>query len=165
MPRLLTIIGASNLRKTDLFGGADPYAVAFLDGVKIGQTEPQFKTTNPEWGDQFKLKIPPEEGGKLKVQIFDYDENSGHDFLGQIEFQLGGTRGQGGPEAVILEKKYVLMARRQFIGKDKVKGQMRVSVEEDGLEDRLRVSTRNPPLLVVWRAICGQMLTDCSPFL
>ena len=138
IPRLLTIIGASNLRKTDLFGGADPYVIVFLDGVKVGQTEPQFKTTTPEWGDQFKLKFDPEEGGKLKVQVFDYDENSAHDFLGQIEFQLGGTRGQGGPEAVILEKSYVLMARRQFIGKDNVKGQMRISVEEDGLEDRLR---------------------------
>eukprot|EP01043_Picozoa_sp_COSAG02_P082665 COSAG02_NODE_20841_length_813_cov_1.802521_1_plen_218_part_10 len=86
LPRLLTIIGASNLRKTDFFGGADPYAVAFFDAVKVGETDVIFKTTNPEWSAQFKLSVPPEEGGKLKVQIFDFDENSAHDFLGQIEF-------------------------------------------------------------------------------
>ena len=138
LPRLLTVIGASNLRKTDFFGGADPYVVAFFNSVKIGESDVQFKTTNPEWSAQFKLSVPPEEGGKLKVQIFDFDDNSAHDFLGQIEFNLGGPRGQGGPEAVILEKRYNLMARRQFVGKDKVKGQMTLAVEEDGLEDRLR---------------------------
>eukprot|EP01044_Picomonas_judraskeda_P002183 COSAG03_NODE_150_length_11507_cov_752.905242_3_plen_331_part_00 len=138
LPRLLTVIGASNLRKTDFFGGADPYAVVFFNSAKVGETDVQFKTTNPEWKAQFKLSVPPEEGGKLKVQIFDFDDNSGHDFLGQIEFNLGGARGQGGGEAVILEKRYNLMARRQFVGKDKVKGQITLAVEEDGLEDRLR---------------------------
>ena len=134
--RILTLIGCENLRRTDLVGGADPYAVVHLDGAKVGQTNPCHKTTNPSWAEdesgQFALRVPLE-GGRLRVQIWDWDEKSAHDFLGQAEFKLGGANGQGGKDAIVPLNSYQLGARKGFVGKDRPKGRLQLTVTEDDL--------------------------------
>jgi hypothetical protein len=73
MARLLTIDSAESLRRTDLIGGADPYCLVHFNGRKVGQTKVAFKTVEPKWGEgddaTFTLRIPPDEGGRLRVQV------------------------------------------------------------------------------------------------
>jgi hypothetical protein len=140
--RQLTLVGAENLRRTDLLGGADPYASVHFEGSKVGQTEVQFKTLEPAWGSsesgKFTLRVPRERGGRLRVQVWDHDDKTAHDFLGQVEFVLGGATGQGGVDAVVPLNSYQLLARKGFVGKDRVKGRLSLTVTEDDLYNKLR---------------------------
>ena len=47
----------------------------------------------------------------------------------QVEFQLGGKKGQGGMDAVIPMNSYQLTARKGFVGKDRPKGRLNLSVQ------------------------------------
>ena len=68
----------------------------------------------------------------------DHDDKTAHDFLGQVEFVLGGATGQGGVDAVVPLNSYQLLARKGFVGKDRVKGRLSLTVTEDDLYNKLR---------------------------
>ena len=88
VPRIIQLIGAVGLRRADTFGGADPYAVAFWNGEELGETAVERKTVSPTWNANFPILIGMD-GGSLKVQIFDNDDDGDHDFLGEVELKLG----------------------------------------------------------------------------
>ena len=99
------------------------------------------RTLAPRWGaargGAFALRVP-RHGGRLRVQLWDHDDQSDHDFLGQVEFLLGGATGQGGPDAIVPHgSSYQLLPRRGFVGRDRVKGRLSLAVEEDGLHAEL----------------------------
>ena len=86
--RNVILVGAHELKKADLMGKSDPYAVVYLDDEKVEQTPHVPKTLNPVWNAVIGIHVP-DMGATLRVEIYDYDENSGHDFLGQVELSLG----------------------------------------------------------------------------
>ena len=87
LDRQIVIVGAKGLRKTDVMGKSDPYAVLTVDDVEIGKTEVVPKTLDPVWESSFNLKLNAE--SVLKIELFDHDSSSLHDFLGQLEIPLG----------------------------------------------------------------------------
>jgi len=82
---LVVIASCSNLEKTDtgLFGqkAPDPYVVVLIDGQKKYQTEVLQKTTNPSWQAAYSL---PTTGGSYTFSVWDKDENSTDDPLGDV---------------------------------------------------------------------------------
>ena len=95
--RQVTIVGAHGLRKTDMMGKSDPYAVVYLNDEKVGQTDFQSKTLDPNWESEFQVQIPQtyhdgvlqlvpgHRGATVRIEVFDHDYSSSHDFLGQVE--------------------------------------------------------------------------------
>ena len=92
--RQVTLVGAKGLRKTDLMGKSDPYAVVYLDNKKVGQTDVQPKTLDPVWEAAYPVQIPQkyvdgqlqqQPPTQLRVELYDHDTGSDHDFLGQAE--------------------------------------------------------------------------------
>lgn len=45
----LTILSATGLKKADMIGSSDPYAVVLVDGVEIARTRTMFNTLDPVW--------------------------------------------------------------------------------------------------------------------
>lgn len=95
--RQITIVGAKGLRKTDMMGKSDPYAVLYLNDEKVGQTEFQSKTIDPTWEAEYQVQIPQtyhdgvlqvvpgHRGATVRIEVFDHDYSLSHDFLGQVE--------------------------------------------------------------------------------
>ena len=95
--RQVLVVAATGLRKTDMMGKSDPYAVVYLDDEKVGQTDFLAKTLDPHWEAEIPVQIvqtyvdgvlqavPGHRGAKVRVEIYDHDVSSGHDFLGQLE--------------------------------------------------------------------------------
>ena len=127
--RKLVIVGASGLRNVDVWGTSDPYAIVYWDDERIGQTDVKNDDLNPTWNEDFSVVIP-EEGGVMKIELYDYDDAGEHDFLGMITVDVGGKSGVGGEEAVFATQSWQLCNEQgTFIG---VKGRVTVRIEEEG---------------------------------
>ena len=99
LERQILVVSAKGLRKTDALGKSDPYAVVYVDGEKVGQTDFLSKTLDPHWEAEIpvqisqtyvdgRLQAPADyRGAKIRVEVFDHDFGSAHDFLGQVELQ------------------------------------------------------------------------------
>lgn len=82
-------LSASNLDKKDFFGSSDPYLVISRvrqDGsaVDIYKTETIKKSLNPQW-KTFTLSSESLIGDKIRIECFDWDNNSKHDLIGRVE--------------------------------------------------------------------------------
>ena len=90
--RELILAGARDLVASDrsLMGKAssDPYAVIFWNDAKVAVTPVRAQTLEPEWETRVVLTIP-NRGGDLRVEVFDHDVGSAHDFLGEVRVRLG----------------------------------------------------------------------------
>lgn len=130
--REVVVVAAAGLRKADLLGGSDPYAVVLWDGQRVGATHHVVNTQNPRWEVAFPLSIPPC-GGTARVEIYDHDDGIGDadDFLGQVEVKLGG-RGLKSEPLELKQKPYMLTTGPAARGSEgnKVKGKLTILVED-----------------------------------
>lgn len=70
----VTIISASHLPKTDLYGSCDPYCTAsFEDGFVTVKTEVKKNTLNPNWNETFLLPVQNPTGQVLKLVTYDWN--------------------------------------------------------------------------------------------
>ena len=93
---LLTVylIEAENLVSRDFSGTADPYCKLCLMPCRRTylQSKVHRKTTNPVFDEEFIFEIPEAEAlpdQTLEILVFDYDQFSRHDCIGQIKVPLG----------------------------------------------------------------------------
>jgi len=81
------LLGASGLAAADgpslmhPAGSSDPYAVVFLDDVKVAQTKVVWHNLDPMWNEP--VLLPIDDTSVIRVQVWDYDHYSAPDFLGQ----------------------------------------------------------------------------------
>lgn len=80
------VIQARGLKKMDLTGAADPFAVVKC-GPQQFRTEIEFDTRRPRWEKEFRFKIVPL-SDTLVVELYDYDRASANDPMGQIVIPL-----------------------------------------------------------------------------
>jgi hypothetical protein len=130
--REVVVVAAAGLRKADLLGGSDPYAVVLWDGERVGATHHVANTQNPRWEIGIPVSIPPC-GGTARVELYDHDDGIGDadDFLGQVEVKLGG-RGLKAEPLELKQKPYMLTTGPAAGGSEgkKVKGKLTVLVED-----------------------------------
>lgn len=130
--RELVVVAAAGLRKADLLGGSDPYAVVLWDGQRVGATHHVPNTQNPRWEVAVPVSIPPC-GGTARVEIYDHDDgvSDADDFLGQVEVKLGG-RGVNADPLELKQKPYMLTTGPAAKGSEgkKVKGKLTILVED-----------------------------------
>ena len=127
--REVVVVSASGLKKADLLGGSDPYAVVLWDGQRVGQTHHVPNTQSPQWNVGIPVSIPPC-GGTARVEIYDHDDSPGDadDFLGQIEVELGGRGPTGVKHADTLKQKPHML--KPGPGGGKMKGKCTILVED-----------------------------------
>ena len=84
----LHVLAARGLKKVDLLGKGDPYVVADWEGWsarRLGKTKTKYNTDKPKWNHAFELSVPLQRpGGRVKLEIFDYDAIGADDLLGRV---------------------------------------------------------------------------------
>ena len=84
------------LLTADRGGHSDPFAVVTFAGETLEKTPVVPDTIDPLWNHSWEVSVPPA-GGELQIEIFDYDEGSGDDFLGGIySVMIGGDSADEG---------------------------------------------------------------------
>ena len=140
--RQVTVVGAEGLLQADgLLGASDPYAVVTFGGVEVGRTDVLEDTLDPRWDSRFLMSVPPA-GGVLRVEVYDHDVASAHDFLGEAEVQL--RRGSEATPFSLPVHSYPLKPSARNPGKA-VRGSITFSVEQ---EDEVE---QGPPVIGVLR--------------
>ena len=81
----VTCVRARGLRKVDLLGKGDPYAVIRWEGWnarKLGKTKTKYNTDKPRWEHACELTVPLQRpGGRVVIEVFDYDAIGADDLL------------------------------------------------------------------------------------
>jgi hypothetical protein len=95
LKRRLTIARAAGLPNMDRGGTSDPYAVVSINGVEVGKTAIVRDTIDPVWDTSFEISIAPA-GAEMLVQIFDFDDSSADDFMGQFACTVDGADASDG---------------------------------------------------------------------
>ena len=87
----LRVARAEDLIRADVFGGSDPYAKVFWNGLFAGKTKVKQDTLNPVWDREtsvFEIPLVPGEPdiehSTLKIELFDHDTIGSHDSLGEL---------------------------------------------------------------------------------
>ena len=94
---LLTVhlIEAENLVSRTFSGTADPYCKVCLLPHRRAQLQSKVhrKTTYPVFDEEFIFEVPPGElqTSTLELLLYDYDEFSRHEGIGQVKVQLQDT--------------------------------------------------------------------------
>ena len=94
---LLTVhlIEAENLVPRTFSGTADPYCKVCLLAHRRAELQSKVhrKTTYPVFDEEFIFEVPPSEfkTSTLELLLFDYDEFSRHEGIGQVKVQLHDT--------------------------------------------------------------------------
>ena len=93
-PLIVRVVDAYGLRKADLWGLSDPFAVVTYEGDEIGKTQVIKDNLNPFWGQtalqaidksMFKLPGAKTQNPELHIDVFDWDLMEGdEDFLGKV---------------------------------------------------------------------------------
>uniref|UniRef100_A0A0C9RPX0 TSA: Wollemia nobilis Ref_Wollemi_Transcript_28284_2185 transcribed RNA sequence n=1 Tax=Wollemia nobilis TaxID=56998 RepID=A0A0C9RPX0_9CONI len=78
------VVRATNLRKKDLMGKADPYVKLKLMGERLPSKKTTFKTSNlnPEWNEEFTFVVKDPEIQALELNVFDWEKVGSHDRMG-----------------------------------------------------------------------------------
>lgn len=63
---------------------SDPYAVVYVNNVRVGQTKHMNQTLSPEWNDVFEAVVDVSKPVPVKLQLFDYDMSSADDPMGEV---------------------------------------------------------------------------------
>jgi Ca2+-dependent lipid-binding protein len=83
----VTVLEAKNLPAMDHNGLSDPYCKFKLGSQKY-KTKVIHKTLNPDWKEQFDMKLYNQKDKTLKVQVWDRDFPSTDDFIGECKIDL-----------------------------------------------------------------------------
>ena len=79
------LIGATNLVRSDIIGGADPYCIVGM-GTQVLKSKVIKKTLNPVWDE--KLMFSWNGTDPLLINVMDKDMFKRDDPLGMLEFDL-----------------------------------------------------------------------------
>lgn len=71
-------------------GSSDPYCKILCGGQEMGKTKVITKNVSPVWNEQFKIHLPwnAKNSDVLKFAVFDYDQMSASDPMGEVELHL-----------------------------------------------------------------------------
>ncbi|KXS21640.1 HECT-type ubiquitin-protein ligase E3 Pub1 [Gonapodya prolifera JEL478] len=86
----LTVVGAHNLVKRDVFRLPDPIVIITVDGNQTQTTTPAKKTLSPEWNENFEVTVM--NSSVIAVQVFDhkkFKQKKDQGFLGVANIQVG----------------------------------------------------------------------------
>ncbi|MED6180800.1 Synaptotagmin-2 [Stylosanthes scabra] len=78
------VLRATNLKKKDLLGGADPYVKLKLSDDKLPskKTTVKYKNLNPEWNEEFNIVVKDPESQFLELTVYDWEQIGKHDKMG-----------------------------------------------------------------------------------
>lgn len=86
---LIDCAEARSLKSCDANGWSDPFVSITLNTKKkIGQTRYIKRTLNPKWNERFKYTFRPKDGDFIMFQVYDHDEISSNDSIGQIKIEI-----------------------------------------------------------------------------
>merc|ERR1719192_1801211 len=83
----LTVIAARKLKKTGLFGKADPY-VALSYGTQKTKSNVVKNSLNPEWNFESLLTLNENASDEVLLEVYDKDTGSKDDFMGKVSLQI-----------------------------------------------------------------------------
>merc|ERR1712223_1333256 len=83
----LTVIAARKLKKTGLFGKADPY-VALSYGTQKTKSTVVKNNLNPEWNFESLLTLNENASDELLLEVYDKDTGSKDDFMGKVSLKI-----------------------------------------------------------------------------
>jgi len=98
----IEVVKAVGLKTADLVT-SDPYCVGFIctgpKTVRSWKTTTVYRTTNPEWYEtsEFPINFPVdkmEPPPTVKIEVWDWDQFSSHDYLGEVMLPLPVTDGE-----------------------------------------------------------------------
>ncbi|XP_021934892.1 E3 ubiquitin-protein ligase Nedd-4 isoform X2 [Zootermopsis nevadensis] len=140
----LRVIAGHQLAKKDIFGASDPYVRIDLNTINGDETVDSFltktkkKTLNPQWNEEFILRVKPAEH-KLVLQVFDENRLTRDDFLGMVELTLLNLPKEQEGRSVP-SKQYILRPRS---ARSRVKGHLEIYhafVREPSQEEVMRLA-------------------------
>merc|ERR1719192_1715879 len=83
----LTVIAARKLKKTGLFGKADPY-VAISHGTQKTKSNVVKNNLNPEWNFESLLTLNENASDEVLLEVYDKDTGSKDDFMGKVSLKI-----------------------------------------------------------------------------
>merc|ERR1712060_954667 len=83
----LTVIAARKLKKTGLFGKADPY-VALSYGTQKTKSTIVKNNLNPEWNFESLLTLNENASDEILLEVYDKDTGSKDDFMGKVSLPI-----------------------------------------------------------------------------
>merc|ERR1712192_272116 len=83
----LTVISARKLKKSGLFGKADPY-VALTYGSHKTKSSVVKNNLNPEWNFENLLTINEKASDEVLLEVYDKDTGSKDDFMGRVSLPI-----------------------------------------------------------------------------
>merc|ERR1711972_1198121 len=83
----LTVIAARKLKKTGLFGKADPY-VALSYGTQKTKSNVVKNNLNPEWNFESLLTLNENASDEVLLEVYDKDTGSKDDFMGKVSLPI-----------------------------------------------------------------------------
>jgi len=81
------LVSASNLRKADITGKSDPYALLAV-GASQGRSKVILQNLNPQWNENFLLYVRNPDQDFLQVRLYDKDMIGSDDDLGLVRIPL-----------------------------------------------------------------------------
>eukprot|EP01028_Stygiella_incarcerata_P013710 TRINITY_DN833_c0_g1_i2.p1 TRINITY_DN833_c0_g1~~TRINITY_DN833_c0_g1_i2.p1 ORF type:complete len:2153 (+),score=610.32 TRINITY_DN833_c0_g1_i2:69-6527(+) len=89
---LIEVVGARNLIEKDSNGLSDPYVVIKFETIER-RTKVFSHSLNPKWTEEFVLNVV-DPNSTILIEVFDHDDLSEDDFMGQILLTPAETRGK-----------------------------------------------------------------------
>merc|ERR1712218_195357 len=86
-PLKLTVVAARKLKKSGLFGKADPY-VAITYGSQKTRSGVIKNNLNPEWNFESLLTINEDASDEILLEVYDKDTGSKDDFMGRVSLPI-----------------------------------------------------------------------------
>merc|ERR1712223_480189 len=83
----LTVIAARKLKKTGLFGKADPY-VAISHRTQKTKSNVVKNSLNPEWNFESLLTLNENASDEVLLEVYDKDTGSKDDFMGKVSLKI-----------------------------------------------------------------------------
>jgi len=86
---VVRVIEARGLKAADFGGTSDPFAELRIKNDNFSyKTRTIKKTLNPFWDEEFTLAINDLEKDILSVKIYDFDQTTNNDLIGELEFYV-----------------------------------------------------------------------------
>lgn len=84
------VVRATNLKKKDMMGKADPYVKLKLTGEKLPSKKTTVKQSNlnPEWNEEFNFVVKDPESQVLDLSVYDWEKVGSHEKMGMQAYHL-----------------------------------------------------------------------------
>merc|ERR1712223_2048598 len=99
----LTVIAARKLKKTGLFGKADPY-VAISHRTQKTKSNVVKNNLNPEWNFESILTLNENASDEVLLEVYDKDTGSKDDFMGKVSLKIAELKKMKQGQWIALQK-------------------------------------------------------------